>query len=151
MARDLAKRRAPGQESGASFDTAFDQEHEMSRPVLAEDRVHPAVKDRLGGKHKDLVAEVERAIEEHDVVVVGMSQNPHPRRACNVLKKRGVAHKYMQYGSYLSSWRQRLAFKMWTGWATFPMVFVKGTFIGGADDLAKLCESGELDRMLGKS
>src|SRR5688572_24016980 len=80
MARDLAKRRAPGQESGASFDTAFDQEHEMSRPVLAEDRVHPAVKDRLGGKHKDLVAEVERAIEEHDVVVVGMSQNPHPRR-----------------------------------------------------------------------
>ena len=27
---------------------------------------------------------------------------------------------------------------MWTGWPTFPMVFVKGTLVGGADDLQKL-------------
>ena len=90
-------------------------------------------------------------IRENDVVVVGMSQNPHPRRAFKVLTQRGVPHKYMQYGSYLSNWRQRLAFKMWTGWPTFPMVFVKGTFVGGADDLTKLAESGELDRLLQKS
>ena len=42
--------------------------------------------------------------------------------------------------------RRRLALKMWTGWPTFPMVFVKGVLIGGASDLAKLIESGELPR-----
>ena len=37
---------------------------------------------------------------------------------------------------------------MWSGWQTFPMVFVKGVLIGGADDLEKLIASGELARML---
>ena len=37
---------------------------------------------------------------------------------------------------------------MWTGWPTFPMVFVKGTLVGGADDLTALAESGELATML---
>ena len=41
---------------------------------------------------------------------------------------------------------------MWTGWPTFPMVFVKGMLIGGADDLDRLLASGELKEMLaGKS
>ena len=31
------------------------------------------------------------------------------------------------------------------------MVFVKGTLVGGADDLVKLIDSGELRRLLGLS
>jgi glutaredoxin-related protein len=37
---------------------------------------------------------------------------------------------------------------MWTGWPTFPMVFVKGTLVGGADDITALIDSGDLDAML---
>jgi monothiol glutaredoxin len=37
---------------------------------------------------------------------------------------------------------------MWTGWPTFLMVFVEGVLIGGADDLQRLIDSGELRRML---
>ena len=37
---------------------------------------------------------------------------------------------------------------MWTGWGTFPMVFVRGTLVGGADELEQLVASGELARML---
>jgi len=37
---------------------------------------------------------------------------------------------------------------MWAGWPTFPMVFVKGVLVGGASDLEKLIESGELKEML---
>jgi len=41
---------------------------------------------------------------------------------------------------------------MWTGWPTFPMVFVNGVLIGGADDLERLLQSGELKLVLiGKS
>jgi glutaredoxin-related protein len=58
----------------------------------------------------------------------------------------------MEYGSYVSGWRRRNALKMWNGWPTFPMVFVKGILIGGASDLDRLVKSGELQRMLaGKS
>lgn len=123
----------------------------MPRKILAEDRIHPDVRDKIASTHSDIVAEVEKAIAANDVVVVGMSQNPNPRRARRILDKKGVAHEYLEYGSYLGSWRRRNALKMWCGWPTFPMVFVKGTLIGGADDLQKLVESGSLDKMLGKS
>ena len=84
----------------------------------------------------------------HAVVVVGMRQNPFCRKARKLLDGAGVAYEYLEYGSYLGEWRRRNALKMWTGWPTFPMIWVKGTFIGGADDLEKLAQSGELEKML---
>jgi glutaredoxin-related protein len=82
------------------------------------------------------------------VVVVGMRQNPFPRKARKLLDDAGIAHQYLEYGSYLGQWRQRNALKMWCGWPTLPMVFVKGTLIGGADDLQRLLGSGELKQLL---
>ncbi|MFZ4713247.1 MAG: glutaredoxin [Bacteriovoracaceae bacterium] len=36
-------------------------------------------------------------------------------------------------------WKQRLAIKLWSGWATYPQVFIDGKLIGGFKDLeAKL-------------
>jgi len=78
-----------------------------------------------------------------------MKQNPHPRRARKRLAAKGIEHKYLAYGRYLSTWRRRTALKMWTGWPTFPMVFVKGTLVGGADDLEKLLAAGALEPLLG--
>jgi monothiol glutaredoxin len=37
---------------------------------------------------------------------------------------------------------------MWTGWPTFPMIFVKGELIGGFQDLERLIVSGELQSSL---
>jgi monothiol glutaredoxin len=77
-----------------------------------------------------------------------MGQNPFPRKARKALDAAGVPFHYLSYGNYVSDWRRRNALKMWTGWPTFPMVFVKGMLIGGADDLDKLIASGELRRLL---
>jgi monothiol glutaredoxin len=74
-----------------------------------------------------------------------------PRRARKALDAAGIAYKYLEYGSYLNTWRRRNALKMWTGWPTFPMIFVKGVLIGGATDLEKLIGSGELARLLSQS
>ena len=120
----------------------------MPRPVLAEDQIHPAVRERVARRHADIVAEVQRAVAAHPVVVVGMAQNPHPRRARRLLDAAGIAHHDLDYGSYLSGWRRRNALKMWSGWPTFPMVFVRGTLVGGASDLQRLIDSGELQRLL---
>jgi monothiol glutaredoxin len=90
------------------------------------------------------VMEVQAAVAANDIVVVGMRQNPFPKKARKLLDAAGLPYRYLEYGSYLGEWRRRLALKMWTGWSTFPMVFVKGVLIGGADDLARLIGSGEL-------
>jgi monothiol glutaredoxin len=120
----------------------------MGRSILDEKQIHPAVRDRVAGNHADIVQEVQKAVATNAVVVVGMALNPFPKSARKALDKAGIACKYLEYGGYLSQWRRRNALKMWTGWPTFPMVFVKGMLVGGADDLAKLVASGELKRML---
>ena len=72
------------------------------------------------------------------------------RRARKALEAAGVPFQYLEYGSYFRAWRRRTALKMWTGWPTFPMVFVKGVLVGGADEIGRLIESGELKRALGE-
>ncbi|MFY9316722.1 MAG: glutaredoxin domain-containing protein [Burkholderiales bacterium] len=121
----------------------------MPRPILDEAHIHPAIRDKVATNRMDYVREVQAAIAAHPVVVVGMRQNPMPKKARRALDAAGIAHQYLEYGSYLSEWRNRNALKMWTGWPTFPMVFVKGVLVGGADDLVKLIESGELKKLLG--
>jgi glutaredoxin-related protein len=120
----------------------------MARPILSESEIHPAIRNTVATHHLAIVDEVKAAIAAHPVVVVGMSLNPMPKKARAALQKAGVAHEYLEYGSYFNSWRKRNALKMWTGWPTFPMVFVKGVMVGGATDLEALIVSGELQRML---
>jgi glutaredoxin-related protein len=120
----------------------------MQRPLLPEDRVDPAIRDVIASNHRDIIDEVEAAIAANDVVVVGMKQNPFPRRARKALTAGGIAFKYLEYGSYFNTWRRRTALKIWSGWPTFPMIFVKGVLIGGAEHVQKLLDSGELARRL---
>jgi len=121
----------------------------MPRLILDEAHIHPAVRDVVASSHRDIVEEVVAAIATHDLVVVGMEQNPAPKKARKLLADAGLAHHYLEYGSYFNTWRRRNALKLWSGWPTFPMVFVKGTLVGGASDLEKLIQSGELKQLLG--
>jgi monothiol glutaredoxin len=116
----------------------------MARKILDEAHIHPAIRETIANYHADIVREVEAAVAAHDVVVVGMKQNPWPRKARKALDAAGLPYKYLEYGSYLKDWRRRSALKFWTGWPTFPMVFVKGVLVGGANDLRRLIESGAL-------
>lgn len=120
----------------------------MPRLILEESRLHPAIRDKVAGNQRAIVDEVQAAVAANKVVVVGMRVNPYPKKARKLLDAKGVRYQYLEYGSYLSDWRRRNALKMWTGWNTFPMIFVGGTLIGGASDLKTLIDSGELDRML---
>jgi glutaredoxin-related protein len=120
----------------------------MPRALLPESQLHPAIRDRVASYQSDLLTEVQAASAADPVVIVGMRQNPFPKRARRLLDAAGIGYRYLEYGSYLGEWRRRLALKMWSGWSTFPMVFVRGVLIGGADELKRLHESGELARLL---
>jgi glutaredoxin-related protein len=120
----------------------------MTRNILDQAYIHPAVRQRIAGHHADIVGEVQAAVAGNTVVIVGMAQNPFPRKARKALDAIGTPYKYLGYGSYLSQWKRRTALKMWTGWPSFPMVFVKGVLVGGASELQQLIDSGEFARML---
>ncbi len=120
----------------------------MPRLILDEARIHPAIRDTIASHHRDIVEEVVAAVAQHAIVVVGMAQNPAPKKARKLHDAAGLANHNQEYGSYINTRRRRTALKLWTGWPTFPMIFVKGMLIGGAADLARLHASGELKQLL---
>ena len=102
-----------------------------TRPRLDEKSIAPGALAHMEGFHSEVVRQVKEAIARDRFVVVGMAQNPHVRNVRKALDEAGVTYTYLQYGSYFSKWRERLAIKLWSGWPTFPQVFVDGTLIGG--------------------
>jgi glutaredoxin-related protein len=120
----------------------------MPRPILDESRIHPAIREKIACHEQSIVLEVQAAVAKNPVVVVGMGMNPFPKKARKALDAAGVVYQYLEYGNYFNTWRQRNALKLWTGWPTLPMVFVKGVLIGGANDLVTMIDSGELKKLL---
>jgi glutaredoxin-related protein len=120
----------------------------VSRHILDEQHLHPAIRPNVAGHHRDTVEAVQAAILDHRVVVIGMKGNPVVTKARNVLQAQNIDYTYLEYGSYLSQWRRRNALKMWSGWPTFPMIFVDGVLVGGYRDLQALIDSSELKKTL---
>jgi glutaredoxin len=116
--------------------------------TVSHPQVHASVAQAQASFHADLVAEVSQAVAAPKVVVVGVSGLQPGRKARELLDGLNVPYHYLEYGSYFSGWRRRLALKIWAGWPTFPLVFIKGTFVGGASDLKALQASGELTKLL---
>ena len=53
----------------------------MTRNILDEAHIHPAIRQTIADHHADAVSEVRAAVASNDVVVVGMTQNPFPKKA----------------------------------------------------------------------
>ncbi len=112
------------------------------RPL--HDRYTPHVSETIARFHAEVVDEVREAVASESVVVVGMAQNPFVKKARRALSEAGIQFRYLEYGSYLSQWRRRLAIKMWSGWPLFPQVFVRGVLIGGFDETRAALADGSL-------
>lgn len=119
-----------------------------TRPLLDPENTTDTVREAQAAFGREIVEEVRKAVERDPVVVVGMAQNPFVKRARRALQDAGLSFTYLEYGSYLSNWRKRLAIKMWSGWPTFPQVFVKGALIGGFEDTVKALADGSLRERL---
>lgn len=121
----------------------------MPRNILPEYKLHPSIRTLVAEHEQAIVQEVMAAASIHRVLVLGMGSNPYCKKARKALRAAGIDHHYLEYGNYFSMWRQRSALKFWSGWPTFPMVFVKGVLVGGADDVAGLIARGEFKALLG--
>jgi glutaredoxin-related protein len=114
------------------------------RNTLPPNALHPTIRQQVLEYHASIVQEVQQTIQNHRIVVVGMRWNDSVWMARRNLNKAGLDFKYIEYGSYVTGWRKRLALKMWTGWPTFPMVFVDGQLVGGNSDLKQLLDAGSV-------
>jgi len=121
------------------------------RPLLDDAAKTPAVRAATAGFGTAILAEVQTAVTRDALVVVGMAQNPFVRRVRRALRDAELPFTYLEYGSYLGRWKDRLAIKMWSGWPTFPQVFVRGTLIGGFSETEAALADGSLRQRLGTS
>jgi monothiol glutaredoxin len=119
------------------------------RPLHPVDKRTPAVAEAMTGFHRDIVEQVRAAVEKEPVVVVGMGGNPFVKRVRQALEQANIPFTYLEYGGYFGMWKQRLAIKMWSGWPTFPQVYVRGVLVGGFTDTRKALEDGTLKKLLG--
>jgi monothiol glutaredoxin len=118
------------------------------RPMHDPAKRTEAVDQRLAAFHKETIDAVVAAVNSQPIVVVGMAWNTHVRNVRKDLEAAGFKHEYLEFGNYVIGWRERLALKIWTGWPTFPQVFVRGTFIGGRELTKVAIEDGTIKRLL---
>ena len=116
----------------------------MNRPLLSSEKIDPSALEYMAGYHRQTMEEVATTIAAHRIVVIGMAQNPFVKKARKALEKAGADFRYLEYGSYLSMWKPRLAIKMWSGWPTFPQVFVDGVLIGGYAETVAAVADGSI-------
>ncbi len=119
------------------------------RPRLEERSLAPGVLSAMESFQAAVVREVQEAVRRDAVVVVGMSQNPHVKNVRKALAASGLGFTYIEHGSYWSKWKERLAIKLWSGWPTFPQVFVRGVLIGGEELTKAALVDGSLRSLLG--
>ena len=118
----------------------------MNRPVLNSEKLSPEVAAYIASYHQKTVSEVANTVAANKIVVVGMGLNPYVKKARAALTEAGVDFKYLEYGNYFSMWKPRLAIKMWSGWPTFPQVFVEGKLIGGYAETLAALKAGTITR-----
>jgi glutaredoxin-related protein len=123
---------------------------DIDRPLLSPHRRTDVVKKQESEFHRDFVDEVIAAVDKNDIVVVGMGQNPVVKNARKALDQAGLAYAYVGHGNYLSGYRRRLAVKMWSGYPTFPQVFIQGVLIGGCAELVAGLADGSVKARLGQ-
>ncbi len=118
------------------------------RPELAHPPVSAAARAAIEALHPDVLGEVRRVVLAHRVVVVGMAWNQPVKKVRGALEEAGIEYHYHEIGNYLGMWGERLAVKMWSGWPTFPQVFVRGTLMGGTDLTVAALKDGSLKALL---
>ena len=109
----------------------------MERKILDSAQVNKEALQFMSENNTDTVNEVITTIAKNKIVVLGMAQNPVVKKAKKTLEANNMEYTYLEYGNYLSKWQQRLAIKLWSGWPTFPQVFIDGKLVGGSNELTK--------------
>ncbi len=98
----------------------------------------------------DIKTEIDTTVKSNDIVLFMKGTADMPMcgfsgRSVQILKQLGVEFKDV---NVLDSDAMRNGIKDYTNWPTIPQLYIKGEFVGGADILMEMYQSGELATML---
>jgi monothiol glutaredoxin len=93
---------------------------------------------------------IDTEVKSNDIVLfmkgtADMPQCGFSGRSVQILQHLGVPFKDI---NVLASDEMRQGIKDYTNWPTVPQLYVKGEFIGGADILMEMFQSGELKQLM---
>jgi len=93
---------------------------------------------------------IDNEVKSNDVVLFmkGTAETPmcgFSGRSVQILQHLGVPFKDV---NVLASDELRQGIKEYTNWPTIPQLYVKGEFVGGADILMEMFQSGELKQLM---
>lgn len=95
-------------------------------------------------------AEIAKTIADNDVVLFMKGVREQPQCGFSNLVVRVLDHLGVDYKdvNVLADQDLREGIKTFSNWPTIPQLYVKGEFIGGADIVREMFESGELQPFL---
>lgn len=98
----------------------------------------------------DIHTTIDTTVKSNDVVLfmkgtVDMPQCGFSGRSVQILQHLGVAFADV---NVLADAAMRQGIKDYTNWPTVPQLYIKGEFVGGADIMMEMFQSGELKQLL---
>lgn len=98
----------------------------------------------------DLSQQVQDLLDSHEVFLFmkGTPQAPMCRFSARVVAILEEARAEYGHFDVLQNMDIRQEVKRFSGWPTYPQLYVKGQLIGGSDIVTELSESGELGPVL---
>ena len=93
---------------------------------------------------------IDTTVKSNDVVLFMKGTVDAPMcgfsgRSVQILQNLGVAFADV---NVLASEEMRNGIKEYTNWPTIPQLYVKGEFVGGADIMMEMFQSGELKQLM---
>ena len=98
----------------------------------------------------DIHQQIDNDVKTNDVVLFMKGTADMPMcgfsgRSVQILQHLGVTFKDV---NVLASDEIRQGIKDYTNWPTIPQLYVKGEFVGGADIMMEMFQSGELKQLM---
>eukprot|EP00897_Mesotaenium_endlicherianum_P006428 jgi/Mesen1/5813/ME000293S04967 len=119
---------------------------ELLDKVVKECEVVAFIKGTRGAPSGSLVWDLEKAI----CVVEGDCQCGFSHRVLTILNEQRVDYETLNVLDEDHNPGLRDAIKAYSQWPTIPQLYVKGEFVGGADVLDEMVESGEIKALFGR-
>jgi monothiol glutaredoxin len=99
---------------------------------------------------QDVQSWIKDEVTHNDVVLFMKGSKDFPQcgfsqRVAQILKYLGVSFKDIDV---LADQGVREGIKAYTNWPTIPQLYVKGEFVGGADIVTEMFQTGDLQTML---
>jgi monothiol glutaredoxin len=99
---------------------------------------------------QDVQSWIKDQVTQNDVVLFMKGTKDFPQcgfsqRVSQILNYLGVSYRDI---NVLADQSVREGIKAYTNWPTIPQLYVKGEFVGGADIVAEMFQSGDLQTLL---